>query len=209
MRVYHGMEEVPPDFGPSALTIGNFDGVHFGHRQILRRLKAIANENGWKASVLTFDPHPTAVVAPDRAPRLMTSPARRVELMSEEGIEQVLILPFTRELALLSPEDFVRLLLVDRLGARAVLVGDNFRFGHKAAGNVRLLTEAGQRLGFRTEIVPAVRCRGRIVSSSGIREMIQAGQVSVAARLLQHPYALEGEVVSGRGVGSKQTVPTL
>jgi len=209
MKIYRSLAEAPADFGPSALTIGNFDGVHFGHRRILRRLRELAAERDWKASVLTFDPHPTRIVAPEREPRLMTSPSRRAELMEEEGIEQVLILPFTGELALLSPEEFVRHLLVERLGARAVLVGDNFRFGHRQAGNIRVLTELGQRLGFETVIVPAVTCRGRVVSSSGIRETIAAGRVSLAARLLQHPYALEGDVVSGRGVGSKQTVPTL
>jgi riboflavin kinase/FMN adenylyltransferase len=209
MKIYRSLEEVPADFGPSALTIGNFDGVHFGHRRILRRLKELAVDNGWKASVLTFHPHPTRVVAPERAPRLLTSPDRRAGLMEEEGIEQVLILNFTAEIAKLSPEEFVERLLVGRLGARAVLVGDNFRFGHRQAGNVRVLTELGRRLGFETEIVPAICCRGRVVSSSGIRELIQAGRVSIAARLLQHPYGIEGEVVSGRGVGSKQTVPTL
>jgi riboflavin kinase / FMN adenylyltransferase len=209
MKIYRSLSEVPADFGPSALTIGNFDGVHFGHRRILRRLKALADERGWKASVLTFDPHPTRVVAPDRAPKLMTSPVRRAELMEEEGIQQVLILPFTGELALLSPEEFVRRLLVDRLGVRAVLVGDNFRFGHRQAGNIQVLAELGQRFGFETLIVPAVTCRGRVVSSSGIRQLIQSGRVSLAARFLQHPYALEGDVVSGRGVGSRQTVPTL
>jgi riboflavin kinase/FMN adenylyltransferase len=209
MRIYRSLAETPAAFGPSALTIGNFDGVHFGHRRILRRLKEVADEHGWKPSVLTFDPHPTRVVAPDRAPRLMTSPGRRCELMREEGVEQVLILPFTHELAQLSPEEFVEQILVDRLGARVVLVGDNFRFGHRHAGNVALLIQLGQRLGFETEVVPAVTCRGRIVSSSGIRELVQTGRVSLAARLLLRPYALEGAVVSGRGVGSKQTVPTL
>ena len=209
MRIYRSLAETPPDFGPSALTIGNFDGVHFGHRRILRGLKALADERGWKASVLTFDPHPTRVVAPDRSPRLMTSPEQRAALMGEEGIEQVLILPFTPELARLSPEEFVRQLVVERLGARAVLVGDNFRFGHRQSGNIRVLQELGQRLGFETVIVPAVTWRGRPVSSSGIRELILAGRVSLAARCLQHAYALEGQVVSGRGVGSKQTVPTL
>jgi len=209
MTIYRSMEEVPADFGPSALTIGNFDGVHFGHRRILRRVHEIAEAHGWKASVLTFDPHPARVVAPDRAPLLMTSPERRAQLMEEEGIRQVLILPFTRELAQLTPEEFVRQLLVERLGAKAVLVGDNFRFGHKQAGNIRVLTELGKRYGFETEIVPAVAWRGRVVSSSGIRETILAGRVSLAARLLQHPYGLEGDVVSGRGVGSRETVPTL
>src|SRR5690242_18344082 len=209
MKIYRNLEGTPPDFGPSVLTIGNFDGVHFGHRRILRRLIELARKHGWKPSVLTFDPHPTRVVAPDRAPLLMTSPDRRAELMEEEGVEQVLILPFTRELAQLSPGEFVSSILAGRLGARAVLVGDNFRFGHKHAGNVRLLTELGKRYGFETEVVPAVQWRGRAVSSSGIRELIQAARVSLAARLLQHAYALEGEVVGGRGIGSKQTVPTL
>jgi len=209
MRIFRSLDETPPDFGPSALTIGNFDGVHYGHRRILRRLLEVGTARGWKASVLTFDPHPTRVVAPERAPRLMTSPDQRIGLMSEEGVEQALILPFTTDLARLSPEEFVRQILVERLGARTVLVGDNFRFGHRQAGNVALLVELGRRLGFATEVVPAVACRGRIVSSSGIRELVAEGRVSLAARLLLRPYAIEGEVVSGRGVGSKQTVPTL
>ena len=209
MRVYHSLAEVPPEFGPSALTIGNFDGVHYGHRRILRRLKALADANGWKASVLTFDPHPTRVVAPERTPPLLTMPEERAQLMREEGIEQVLILPFTRELAQLSPEEFVTRLVAERLGARAVLVGDNFRYGHRHAGNVALLAEMGRKLGFETEIVPAVSCRGRVVSSSGIRDLIRTGRVGLAARFLLHPYALEGRVVPGHGVGSKQTVPTL
>jgi riboflavin kinase/FMN adenylyltransferase len=209
MRVYGSLAGLPSDFGPSALSIGNFDGVHFGHRRILRRVKEIAAQRGWKASVLTFDPHPTRVVAPDRTPPLMTSPERRAALMREEGIEQVLILPFTRELAMLTPEEFVEQLLVNAMGARAVLVGDNFRFGHRQAGNVAVLAELGGKFGFATEIVPAVAWRGRVVSSSGIRELIRAGKVSLASRLLQHAYGLEGEVVSGHGIGSRQTVPTL
>ena len=209
MRIYRSLEGLPSDFGPSALSVGNFDGVHFGHRRILRRVREIAAERGWKASVLTFDPHPTRVVAPARTPPLLTSPERRAALMREEGIEQVLILPFTPELAMLTPEEFVEQLLVKALGARAVLVGDNFRFGNRQAGNVAVLAELGRQYGFVAEIVPAVAWRGRVVSSSGIRELIRAGKVSLAARLLQHAYGLEGEVVEGRGVGSRQTVPTL
>jgi riboflavin kinase/FMN adenylyltransferase len=209
MKVYRSLAEIPPDFGPSALTIGNFDGVHLGHRRILRQLKALAEARGWKPSALTFDPHPTRVVAPHRAPLLMTSPERRAELMEEEGVEQVVILPFTRELAALSPEEFVRGLLVEKLGVRAVLVGDNFRFGNRQSGNVAVLTELGRGLGFETIIVPAVEWRGHIVSSSGVRQLIAAGDAALAARWLQHAYGLEGAVVSGRGVGSKQTVPTL
>jgi riboflavin kinase/FMN adenylyltransferase len=209
MRVYRSLDQVPADFAPCAITIGNFDGVHAGHRRILHRVVALASARGWKPSVLTFDPHPTRVVAPERAPRLMTSPAGRVGLMEEEGIEQVLILPFDRQVALLSPEQFVRQLLVERLGARAVLVGDNFRFGHRQAGTVATLRQLGAELGFETEIVPAVQCRGQVVSSSGIRRLIATGRVAQAARFLERPYSIEGEVESGRGVGSRETVPTL
>src|SRR5260370_3336366 len=121
MKIYRSLEDVPADFGPSALTIGNFDGVHGGHRRILWRLKTIAGEHGWKPSVLTFDPHPTRVVAPERTPPLLTSPAVRARLMQDQGTEQVLILPFTPELAGLEPEDFVRRLLLERLRARPPL----------------------------------------------------------------------------------------
>src|SRR5215471_18541483 len=209
MKVYRSLGDVARDFGPSTLTIGNFDGVHYGHRQILRRVREVAAERGWKPSVLTFDPHPTRVVAPQRTPPLLTQPEARVVLMREEGIEQVLILPFTHEVARLSAEEFVTRLLVDALGARAVMVGDNFHFGHKQAGNVTVLAALGGKLGFETEVVPAVSCRGRVVSSSAVRNLIRAGSVGMAARFLTRPYGLAGRVVSGRGVGSKQTVPTL
>ena len=209
VRIYRSLAEVPADFGPSALTVGNFDGVHAGHRRIMQRVRAVARERGLKAGVLTFDPHPTRVVAPSRSPRLMTTPERRCTLMEEAGIEQVLILPFSSRVAHLSAEEFVREILVDRLGVRAVLVGDNFRFGHKQAGNTVVLAELGRKYGFTTEILPAITVRGRVVSSSGIRALIETGQVARAGRLLEHPYALEGAVESGLGIGSKLTVPTL
>jgi riboflavin kinase/FMN adenylyltransferase len=196
-------------FGPSALTIGNFDGVHAGHREILQRVVELARERGWKPSVLTFDPHPARIVAPERAPRLLTTPEERARLMRAEGIEQVLILPFTPELAAFTPERFVREIVVERLEARAVLVGDNFRFGHEHAGDTRLLAELGRQYGFLVEALPAIRMRGRVVSSSEVRRLIDAGNVALAGRLLERPYALTGEVVSGQGIGSKQTVPTL
>jgi riboflavin kinase/FMN adenylyltransferase len=209
MRIYHSLEEAGPGFGPSAVTVGNFDGVHAGHRRILRRVTALARERGWKPSVLTFDPHPVRIVAPERAPRLLTTPEERAAAMGAEGIEQVLILPFTRELSEFSPERFAREILVERLGARAVLVGDNFRFGHLHAGDTHALEELGRRYGFLVETVAPVRIRGRMVSSSEVRRLIQEGEVSLVARLLERPYALAGPVVAGHGVGSKQTVPTL
>jgi len=209
VRLFHSLEEVPADFGPSALTIGNFDGVHIGHRRILRRVGEIARERGWKASVLTFDPHPARIVAPERTPRLMTTPEQRAALMGQEEIEQALILPFTPEVARLTAEEFVEKILLAKLGARAVAVGENFRFGNKKAGDTRLLKSLGERLGFFTEIIPAVSCRGMRVSSSGLRQLVTAGDMTHAGRLLGRPYALEGEVVAGYGVGAKKTVPTL
>ncbi len=169
-RVFRSLEEVPPDFGPSALTIGNFDGVHAGHQAILQRVKETAAERGLKPSVLTFDPHPSTVVAPARAPRLMTTPAERAELMRQEGIEQVLILPFDRTVAQFSPEQFVERVLVEKLGVRALLVGHDFLFGHKQAGNVQVLRELGDRYGFTTEEVKAVRLRGHLISSTALRQ---------------------------------------
>jgi riboflavin kinase / FMN adenylyltransferase len=209
MRIYRSLAELPPDFGPSAVTIGNFDGVHLGHCEILRRVKALADARGWKASVLTFDPHPTKVVAPERTPKLMTTPERRTGLMAAAGVEQILILPFDRGIAQWTPDQFVRQLLVERMGARAVLVGDNFRFGCRQAGNTRTLETLGRELNFEVEIAPAVTCRGQVVSSSGMRNLLCAGRIGLANRFLGRPYALEGDVVSGRGVGQKQTVPTL
>jgi riboflavin kinase/FMN adenylyltransferase len=208
-RVFRNLDEVPPDFGPSALTIGNFDGVHAAHRRILRRVMEVAVERGLKASALTFHPHPSKVVAPARAPRLMSSLEQRCALMREEGIEQVLIMPFDRHVAHLTPEQFVEQVLVRKLGVRAVVLGHDFRFGYKQSGNVRVLQELGRKYGFTTEEVQAVTVRGRLVSSTALRQLIEAGRVAQAARLLERPFALEGDVVAGRGVGSKQTVPTL
>ena len=209
VRIYRSLEETPADFGPSALTIGNFDGVHVAHRRILRAVAAAAAGRGLKPSVLTFDPHPTRVVAPARAPKLMTSPEERASLMAADGIEQVLILPFDRAIAQLSPEEFVRRILVDKLAVKAVLVGDNFRFGHRQAGNTAVLRELGAKYGFSIDVVEGVRIRGALVSSSEIRGLVECGRVARASRLLGRPFSLEGEVVHGHGVGAKQTVPTL
>lgn len=208
MRIARSLSEAA-EFAPSALTIGNFDGVHIGHRQLFQRVVEAARARGVSPTVLTFDPHPARVVAPERAPRLLTTPGERCALMREQGIEQVLILPFTREIAQLTPEQFIEQAVVRALRARIVLIGENFRFGHKQAGDTRMLEELGRRYGFETQVVGAVTCRGRVVSSSAVRKLIEEGDVSRACRFLNRPYALCGEVVHGHGVGSKQTVPTL
>jgi riboflavin kinase/FMN adenylyltransferase len=193
----------------SAITIGNFDGVHVGHRHLFRRVVEAAKARGLTPAVLTFDPHPARLVAPDRAPKLLTTLEERCALMREQGIERVLVLPFTAEIAKLTPEQFVERVAVSMLQGKLVFVGDNFRFGHRQSGDTGALIELGKRYGFETEIVGAVKCRGRVVSSSLIREAIRDGNVALACRFLNQPYALSGDVVAGHGVGAKQTVPTL
>ena len=156
-----------------------------------------------------FDPHPSCVVAPERAPRLLTSPEERSALIHGEGIEHVLIQHFTAELARLTPEEFATKFLRDGLGVRIVVVGDNFRFGCKQAGDTETLKDLGSRLGFEVRLLPIVTWRGRRVSSGEVRKLVMAGDVSTAARLLQRPHAISGEIIKGHGIGSRQTVPTL
>jgi len=208
-RVWRSLAEVPPDFGPCATTIGNFDGVHAGHQTLMRRIVAISRERGWKPAVLTFNPHPAKVVAPDRAPKIIMTLDQRAEVMGALGIEEVLMLPFTAEVSRWTPEEFVRTVLVDAMKVRAVLVGDDFRFGHKQAGDTDYLTELGARFGFEVDPIEPVCVRGERVSSSLVRQMALTGKVNRACRLLGRPFALEGVVVKGHGVGAKQTVPTL
>ena len=208
MRVARSLEEAAA-FEPVAVTIGNFDGVHTGHHELLREVTRAAREKSLHSAVLTFDPHPASIVAPQRATRLLTTQAERCAVLAREGIEYVLVLPFTRDVAHWTPEQFVERVLVHGLRARAVIVGDNFRFGHGHAGDVNVLARLGDLYGFETRVVTPVKWRGRAVSSSEIRRAVEAGKVALAARLLGRPYATAGEVVPGHGIGSKQTVPTL
>lgn len=208
-RIFRSLEEAAGQFGPSAITIGNFDGLHVGHRELMRRTVRLASETGSKPSALTFHPHPKAVVSQIGAPKLLTLPEERCALMAEEGIEQVLILPFDTSIAALTPVEFFTRILTCTLGARAVCVGDNFHFGQGQEGHVDVLAGLGAKLGVKVEIVEAIVRRGAVVSSSEIRRLIDLGNVSRAGRLLERPYSMSGDVVPGEGRGSKQTVPTL
>jgi riboflavin kinase/FMN adenylyltransferase len=193
----------------AAVTIGNFDGVHSAHRQLFRCVLEAARESGLRPVVLTFDPHPAQVVAPGKTPRLLTTMEERYALIREQGIEEIVVLPFTLEISRLSPQEFVERILIQRLDTRMVVVGENFHFGYQQAGNIKTLMELGARFGFETRVVEAVHRRGRVVSSSSVRRLIEAGNVGLAARLLGRAYSLAGDVVAGEGIGSKQTVPTL
>lgn len=208
-RIYRSLNELAGVGSRRAVTIGNFDGVHAGHRRILRRVAKLARERGWRAAAMIFEPHPAKVVAPERAPRLLATPDERCVLLAEEGIEEVLILPFRREVAALSPEEFARDILVAKLGAAAVIVGANFHFGHQQAGDTRRLAELGRVYGFLTGVVPEIVLRGHVISSSQIRRLVESGAVALAARLLERPYWIEGGVVPGHRIGSTKTVPTL
>jgi len=206
--IAHSLEEAA-EFKPCALTIGNFDGVHRAHRRLLRATVEAAGSAGLRPAVLMFDPHPSCVVAPERAPRLLSSIEERCELIRGEGIEHVLVQPFTPELANLTPEEFAARFLRDGLGVKCVIVGENFRFGCKQAGDTQALKELGGRLGFQVRPIELVRWRGRRVSSGEVRTLVAAGEVGIAGRLLERPYSISGEIVRGHGIGSKQTVPTL
>ena len=196
-------------FGPCALTIGNFDGVHRGHRALVRQTQQIARSHSWNTVVLTFHPHPTTLVAPERAPEMICSLQERLRLLKQAGADRVCVLPFTREIAEMSPREFVETIVVKALGSHAVLVGQNFRFGQKQAGNSEVLAQLGMEFGCECHFLASITSRNEVVSSTAIRQHLKTGNVSKAGRLLGRCFSLEGPIVSGQGIGSKQTVPTL
>lgn len=207
--IFRSLEAARGKFGPCALAIGNFDGVHIGHQVLIRRAAEFAAQNRLVPAVLTFDPHPASVVAPDRMPQMICTLDQRLKLLAEFGAQRILVLPFTPELARLSPEEFVSKVVSDALETKGVFVGDNFRFGYKQAGTPDVLRALGERYGFVSQFIHPVRYRNEVVSSSAIRRYLASGNVARAGRLLGHCFALEGAVVTGHGVGAKQTVPTL
>jgi phosphoribosyl 1,2-cyclic phosphate phosphodiesterase len=210
---FHTAEAWAEHFAPSGrgsvLAIGNFDGIHRGHQAILRAAVLRAQETGAVATALTFDPSPRKVLRPESAPLRLSTNSQRMEWFGVAGLEAAVVLPFTLELARLSPEDFVAEILIRNLHVRAILVGENFRFGHRQAGDVKHLRELGMRYGFEVVVIPPVVFKGEIVSSTVIRREIAAGDVLHASCLLGRPFVLTGEVVSGTGTGRRFTFPTL
>jgi phosphoribosyl 1,2-cyclic phosphate phosphodiesterase len=193
----------------SVLAIGNYDGIHLGHQAILRADVERAHETGAVATALTFDPPPLKLLRPEAAPLRLSTNQQRMEWFGAVGLEAAVVLPFTMELSRLSPTDFVEQILVRDLCMKTVLVGENFRFGHRQTGNVQLLRELGARHNFEVAIIPPVLYHGEIVSSTIIRREISEGGVSHAGRLLGRPFVLSGEVVKGTGTGTRFTFPTL
>jgi riboflavin kinase/FMN adenylyltransferase len=208
-QVHFSMDSAQGNFGPCAVTIGNFDGVHRGHQALLKATCDYARRHGLRPAVLTFHPHPAVFVAPHRVPELLCGLEDRIRLLGEAGAERILVLPFNEHLACFTPEQFVSQIIVKGLHAQAVIVGESFRFGHRQAGNTATLQELGKVYDFAAQFLASVSYRGRIVSSSTIRKCIDAGDVSFAGRLLGRCFFLEGDIVTGQGIGSQQTVPTL
>jgi riboflavin kinase/FMN adenylyltransferase len=209
VRRFDGVAAVPDGLGPTVVTVGMFDGVHRGHRALLDRLAAEAAARDMPAAAVTFDRHPLAVLRPGSEPPLLTTLDRKVELLGEAGMAVVLVLEFTRELSEVPAEAFAAEVLFDALAARAVVVGENFRFGHKAAGDPALLNELGRPRGIEVVAVPLHAQGDQVVSSTRIRAELAEGDVAAAAASLGRPYAVEGVVVVGdRRGGPLLGVPT-
>jgi len=209
MQVFRHFEDVPAGFGPTVVSVGNFDGVHRAHQEVVRHMAERASSFGGKAVVVTFEPHPLRILRPDVAPKLLTPLPTKLKLLEQTHVDTVLVLPFTRDLSMMSAEDFAREVLAERLRAREVHEGYNFHFGHKASGNVATLADLGRRFGFEARIFPEQLIRGHHVSSSEIRKLIADGRVSRARALLGRPFSIVGNPGRGRGYGQKYTVPTI
>lgn len=207
MLLWRSLDDVPADFGRTAVAIGVFDGVHAGHRAIIERACAAAAKDGLRAVVISFDPHPNAIVRPDHTPLMLTTVDQRAELLDALGVDALLALPFTKELSQLSPEEFVERVLVSRLQASHVVVGANFRFGHRASGDVDLLRREGERLGFAVDAVELVGGEDP-VSSTRIRGLVAEGDVAAAAAALGRPHRVQGPVVRGDARGRELGYPT-
>jgi riboflavin kinase/FMN adenylyltransferase len=208
MRVWRSLAEVPENLGHTVVTIGNFDGVHLGHRHVIGRARRIADRlNLGHVVAVTFDPHPMAVLRPEHAPPTLTDIDHRVELLAAAGVDDVLVLPFDREIADWSPERFVEEVLVDTLHVAAVVVGANFRFGHRAAGDVALLRQLGAEHEFLAEGV-ALEGGPQVWSSTYIRTCLAAGDVEGAAEALGYPVTVRGRVQQGDRRGRELGYPT-
>ncbi len=209
MQVFRKLEDIPDGFGPTLLSVGNFDGVHRAHTRVLSHIVPRAREENHRAVVVTFEPHPMRILRPDSGLKLLTPTPERLRLLQATGLDAVLLLPFTRDLSLMTPQVFAHDILKKSLQAREVHEGFNFRFGNRAAGDVTLLAEFGRKLGFEVKVYPELRLRGETVSSTQIRRLLTQGEVSRARYLLGRPFSILSTPGRGRGYGSKYTVPTI
>ena len=209
MRIFRSLEEIPHDLGSTITTVGNFDGLHCGHQQVLQEVVRRSRQTGSKAVAVTFEPHPLRILRPDVAVRLITPQPVKERLLANCGLDALVVVPFTRDFSMMTAEDFVRHILCGKLRAREVHEGQNFQFGHKAQGTPQRLLEMGRELGFEVKLYPVMMLRGWPVSSSHIRRMILEGKVARARRLLGRVFSITAVPGRGRGFGHKYTVPTI
>jgi riboflavin kinase/FMN adenylyltransferase len=209
MQLFHKLDDVPAGFGPSMVSVGNFDGVHRAHAHVLGEIVKRARQSGVKAVAMTFEPHPARILRPDSDLKLLTPLPEKLRLLEATGVDAVLILPFGRDLSLMTPRQFAERILKKKLHAREVHEGYNFHFGHKAAGDVNVLAQLGREMAFEVKVYPEETLRGEPVSSSHIRRLLGEGRVSRARHLLARPFCILGAPGRGRGLGSKYTVPTI
>jgi len=209
MRVFRKLDDIPADFGPALISVGNFDGVHRAHRKVLSTIVERARRQLLKSMAVTFEPHPMRILRPDSGLKLITPTPEKVRLLAETGLDATLLLPFGRDLSLTTPHRFAHDILVRALRATEVHEGYNFHFGHRAEGNVEMLGKFGREMGFKVEIYSEMQLRGEPVSSSHIRKLIAEGHVSRARHLLGRPFSVLSTAGRGHGRGSKQTVPTI
>ena len=207
MRLFHGTENAEIQ-RPTVLTLGVFDGLHLGHQLVMRTVVERAHELSAVPTVITFDPHPRAVLHPESAPPLLQTLDQKVEGFGVLGIQQTIVVRFTEEFSMISARDFLRDVVRERLQAKEVYLGKGFAFGHNREGNIDLLTRVGTELGFVAGEVPEIRLRGRRVSSSRIRELLAQGKVNLARRMLGRPYGVEGLVERGAERGHQLGFPT-
>jgi riboflavin kinase / FMN adenylyltransferase len=209
MEVFRNLGEIPSSFGRTVVGIGNFDGVHLGHRFILERLRRSAEVRSSRSVAVTFDPHPLRFLRPESCPRLITPLETRLELLADAGVDAVLVLPFTTELSRMRAAEFVTVIVHDALRAVEVHEGTNFRFGHRAEAGIAELAALGRALGFEVVIHDACQVRGLTVSSSKIRELLSRGEIRTARALLGHGFFIDSTPARGRGIGGTLTVPTI
>jgi riboflavin kinase/FMN adenylyltransferase len=209
MKIFHSLTQLPPDFGPVIATIGNFDGVHRGHRWVIDQVNARARSLGLKSLCITFAPHPVRVLRPDAPHSLITPHTQKLDLLATTGIDATLVIPFTEALSRLSAAAFAKEILCDACRVREVHEGEAFRFGHNAAADMHSLEALGRDLNFGVRAYSPHILRGGPISSSRIRQLIAAGEVSHARALLGRPFAIRSTPASGRGYGTRYTVPTI
>jgi len=209
MRVFHSLDELPADWNSTVISIGNFDGVHRAHRKVLANVSQRARQLGGHSVAITFDPHPLRVVRPESAPALISALTQRIAALEQTGIDATLILPFTQQLAIISPREFVQKMVVEGLHAKEVHEGASFHFGHRAEGDCDTLKELGREFGFAVTIYPEMRWSNETVSSSRVRQLLAAGNVTSARHLLDRPFSIFGTPAKGRGYGTRYTVPTI